>query len=144
MMYVVLNGNLVKNAASVQSETQIPAGALKVIASGTPAVDEVLVAGRPNIRDLCQMMLSGSSLVERPTLPDPTRIDNVVTLSGLPLGTLIEVIDVSGDEVMLETSADTDNWGDTITLTENGTYEIELLPPAPHLPLTFRFEVSGQ
>lgn len=143
MMYVQLEGDVVKGAASVQSAGQIPAGALKVIASGTPEVGEVLVPGRPSVRDLCRMMLSGSALVDRPSLPVPVQSSSTVTLSGLPLGTVVEVIDASGDEVMAELVADTEGWGDDIVMASNGAYQIELLPPAPYLELSFAFEVTG-
>lgn len=81
----------------------------------------------------------GAAWAERPrlTLTAPhAGAPYAGTFTGLPEGTVIEVIDVSGAESLGETTVDGTGVA-VISLPDPGRYALEFAPPAPWMPETF-------
>ncbi|MDE4059779.1 hypothetical protein [Phaeobacter gallaeciensis] len=77
----------------------------------------------------------------RPVLTGQAVTGATVTLPACPAGTVIEVHDLAGGEVMHSLTANADGFTDTITFEDAGQYAVEIDPPAPWLDMTLKVEV---
>lgn len=74
------------------------------------------------------------NLVERPQSPDLTQTGTDFTVLDCPNGTVIEILDMSGEEVMARITVDQDGFAQQFALPDPGTYEVTIEAPAPHIP----------
>ena len=93
--------------------------------------------------DLAGLMQDAEgALVARPVSPVP-----VLTGAGeyavldCPAGTVIEVHDCLGRELMAAVTAEADGYSETVTLPDRGTYEIIVSAPPPHVVWRLKVEV---
>jgi len=121
MKYAILHvtGVIVESGTA----QELPAGAIEI---DTAIASELL----------CSCMVVGGVLMPRPASPVPTLTGNVATVTGCPASTRIEVMDVSGGELMVTETAGTDGYDTSFTFADPGTYEITVFAPLPHLPST--------
>lgn len=127
----------VSRAGSVLGFEDAPPGAYqvlspkpRVIALGAPAL---FLDRARTVREVGLMMRVGGSLVERPPSPAPLVAAGAVEIPPCPLGTVIEVSDLTGREVMAEIETDADGWSELIELPDPGQYMVSVQAPAPHL-----------
>lgn len=85
------------------------------------------------INDLARMMVLEGVLQPRPLSPAVVSSGTVHTVSGMPAGTVIEVYDLTGGEIMGTMTAAADDAVQEITLPDAGSYRIEITAPPPHL-----------
>ncbi|MDE4297078.1 hypothetical protein PXK56_17975 [Phaeobacter gallaeciensis] len=77
----------------------------------------------------------------RPMLTGQSVTGNTLALPACPAGTVIEVQDLSGGEILHSLTANADGFTDTITFEDTGQYSVEIDPPAPWLDMTLTVEV---
>lgn len=139
--YVILDANSHVTRVQQARQSAAPAGALEVVFVGSGAVfapgpSEVGLRGRHTLRAIGEMMRIGGFLEPRPVTMTPSVAGNVVTINPVPLGTVVEVFDLSGGERMTLLTAPSENWTETITLPDAGIYQIEVAAPGDALPVT--------
>lgn len=143
--YVILSGDLVAIAGRTRPGTPLPAGAFEVVVNAdpgwTPQGAQLATSALLPVSSLAEQMRAGDRLVPRPAGPAPLVAGSDVTIPPSPLGTVVEVFDLIGDERMTELVADTEGWTETVSLTSAGRYEIEVTPPLPYLPAAVRVEL---
>lgn len=85
--------------------------------------------------------LAGMMLVPRPQSPAPIweEATSTLTIPPVPLSTMITVSDLTGGEIMAQIVADSDDWTDTIEITDPGSYSCEIAVPMPYLPSEVAF-----
>lgn len=79
------------------------------------------------------MMQNGDALVSRPLSPQPVAVSGGVEIPPCPIGTVVEVVDLSGRVIMAELGADVDGWTEVIEFPDPGEYRVSVAAPAPHL-----------
>lgn len=142
-VFVKIASDNMVDAASVQQEVP-DAGWLHVVDTVTDPATEVSCAFSRELKDLCRGQLVGSEIVARPAL-DPITWDaatKTVTVPACPAGTEIMVWDVIAKTLLHSGPSDTIE-PTTITLSDAGSYEIELTPPLPTLEQSIRITVDA-
>ncbi|GIT85397.1 hypothetical protein [Roseobacter sp. OBYS 0001] len=81
---------------------------------------------------LARMIETDGTLVLRPLSPVVTSAGTVHTIANCPAGTVIEVADVAGDEIMAEITSTGQT--EVISLPDPGEYQIRVAAPLPALP----------
>lgn len=108
------------------------------------APDQIITGLWPDVAILAETMVDAVTghLVPRPKLVPPAfdAETNILSLTDCPAGTVIEVHDQIGGEVVGTITADTASFADTITFSDAGRYAVEFDPPLPYLPLTFEVQ----
>lgn len=84
---------------------------------------------------------SVSPFKPRPTIQPPEKIEGGFRLSGLPVGTVVEIHDLIGEEVMADQTIADDGSLD-FGFADAGHYVIEVMPPNPYVNATFQIEVN--
>lgn len=142
--YVVMGlDGCVFRVGSEPSSDDFPPGAHLVLVqapgvigpSGAPVlwIDRVR-----SIREIASMMRDRDNLVPRPLSPQPVAVAGAVEIPPCPIGTVIEISDLSGVEVMAELVADADGWTETIEFPDPGEYRVSVAAPAPYLEASVR------
>jgi hypothetical protein len=142
-VFVKIDGDGLVEAAIVQ-QTVPDVGWLRIVDTVTDPATEVSCAYSRELKDLCRGQLVGSEIVARPAL-DPITWDaptKTVTVPVCPVGTQIMVADLVVKTVLHSGPADTTE-PTTITLSDAGSYEIELTPPPPTLEQSIRITVDA-
>jgi hypothetical protein len=142
-VFVKIDGDGLVEAATVQ-QVAPDVGWLRVVDTVTDPATEVSCAYSRELKDLCGGQLVGSEIVARPAL-DPITWDaatKTVTVPICPTGTQIMVADLVAKIVLHSGSADTTE-PTTITLSDAGSYEIEMTPPLPILEQSIRITVDA-
>ena len=88
--------------------------------------------------------LASMMLVARPTLDDLVVVGGTITPPPLPVGTRVEVHDISGEERLLNMVVETDGWCEEIVLPDPGTYAIDIVPPLPFMPVSRKITVDAE
>lgn len=86
-----------------------------------------------NLVDLANMMLVDGILVPRPKSPQPYSSDGKIIVPPCSEGTMINVFDQSGHEVLATIITETDDYEETFEFVDAGTYRVEVEAPFPHL-----------
>ena len=125
MIHFVIIGadNLVVSAGRAWT---LPAGALQVSN----------YAG--SVQSLSKMMLTHEGLVDRPRSPGISTQGHQHTISDMPIGTVVSVLDVATGEQLGSFSTTEDAATETIDLPDAGVYDIVVEAPLPALPRTVR------
>lgn len=107
----------------------LPAGATEVVTALPPSV-------------LARMQMVEGAPVPRPAAPAMNSSGNVHTIGPCPVGTVIEVHDLTGGEIAAVHTVAVAGEDVEITLADAGDYRIEVAPPAPVLPASYPVVVS--
>jgi len=147
MIYVVLDAaGIVARSGKTSPGQPGPDGSLEVVRVGNvPWIAEPGQIGTVTALDAAQLnevMQAGSFLVPRPAGPQAVVADGVITVSPCPVGTEIEVFDMSGSELMTLIVTDTVDQEESFTFIDIGEYTVEVTPPSPYLMSTARVTVS--
>lgn len=88
--------------------------------------------------------LATMMLVPRPASPAAVWDAGAQTLTvpPVPEGTRVEIHDMAGGELMTTLTADADDWSETITITDSGSYSAEVHVPMPFLPALTSFSIE--
>lgn len=138
MIAVLIESSLVKSAATV---TDLPAGWTEVVPAGTETGGQVgTTILLRDIPALSRAHVDGGVLVPRPASPMPTVDGGTVTIPACVADTVVTIDD--GIEMLIETTAPADDWTEVYSLTDAGTYRIEVAAPVPALPSVQRVTIT--
>lgn len=128
IVWYVLSGSMV--TVSGRSDT-LPAGGIVAPPGISPNTLLKLMVGPQG------------SLVPRPFSPTITTSGSQHTIADCPVGTTIEVTDVTGGEIMAELTTTTAEQTEIINLPDPGEYTIRVAAPLPALPTERRIFQSS-
>ncbi|GIT85455.1 hypothetical protein [Roseobacter sp. OBYS 0001] len=110
-------------------------GSIVTSAGSSATVPTGAALAPPDLRpaQLVRLMQdAGGALIERPLSPVVTSAGTFHTIENCPAGTVIEVADISGDEIMAEITSTGQT--EVISLPDPGEYQIRVAAPLPALP----------
>ncbi len=113
-----------------------------MVGNGSPPGGAILLPKGARVEAGRMMRDENGDFILRPVSPEPTRDGNDITIPPCPVGTRVEVMDVSGDERMLDFVTDTEGWSETYTLADAGRYQVIVTAPFPALQTVTNFEVE--
>jgi hypothetical protein len=95
----------------------------------------------PEMRPLESLMYAEGEWSVRPNLTEFIA-GPVTEIPPLPIATTVEIDDMIHGEIVLSLVTDVEGWSETIDLTDPGSYEIELTPPLPYMPMRKKVTVT--
>lgn len=103
------------------------AGMSRIVPKGAVVVDPAPV------KDLALSYVDPElGILRKPASLTPTIEGNLFTLAACPLGTVVQVVDAIGDEILFEYTTLLEAETVEFQLSEAGEYQITVTSPAPH------------
>lgn len=143
-MHVLLDSD---NLVASDSTQDLGAGSYEVIIGGalpTPAGTLVSPAAA-TLTEVANMFAVLDSLLPRPAAPTVSHEESLgvhtVKVGICDGASVIEVIDVSGDEIVYSGPPPAPAVETVFEIQDAGAYQVNVTPPAPQLPATLDFEI---